>query len=184
MIDPNPAYRTELEDILRSPWLNEVNNLTEEEDTIKEELEKIYIDKIKIQKIIKIEEYIKQNELITRSFTDDKNAIFKDKNLRPKKISKERFEINQSIRINGNFNEVDFMNSLAYKIRSEFKNSYIKAKENLRMEVTLEYGEEEEKDDEKEKINNIEDCFMMIELFEYEKGEYLLEFRRTGAKEK
>ena len=79
---------------------------------------------------------------------------------------------------------MDFMNSLAYKIRSEFKNSYIKAKENLRMEVTLEYGEEEEKDDEKEKINNIEDCFMMIELFEYEKGEYLLEFRRTGAKEK
>ena len=80
------------------------------------------------------------------------------------------------------------MNSLAYKIRSEFKNSYIKAKENLRMEVTFEYREEEEeeeeeeKDDETEKINNIEDCFMMIELFEYEKGEYLLEFRRTGGR--
>ena len=131
MVDPDPACRTELEDILHSPWLNEVNNLTkEEEGKIIEELEKIYNDKIKTQKEIDIEEYIKQNELITRSFTDDKSAIFQDKNLRPKKITKERLEINQSIRINGIFNEVDFMNSLAYKIRREFKNGYIKAKEN------------------------------------------------------
>ena len=146
MVDPNPACRTELEDILRSPWLNEVNNLTkEEEDKIGEELGNIYIDKIKTQKEINIEEYVKKNSLITRSFINDENAVFKDKKLKPKKISKDRLEVNQCLRLNGNFKEVNFMNYLGDEIKKGFKNSFIivKAKENLSMEVSFEYDEEE-----------------------------------------
>ena len=189
MVDPNPSCRTELEDILRSPWLNEVNNLTkEEEDNIREELEKIYIDKIKTIKEINIEEYVKKNSLITRSFINYENAIFQDKKLKPKKISKDRLEVNQCIRLNGDFKEVNFMNSLGDKIIKGFKNAFIKvkAKENLSMEVSFEYDEEEEEDeeeyDEERKINDIGDCKMMIELFEYEEGGFLLEFRRKGGR--
>ena len=188
MVDPNPSCRTELDDILRSPWLNEVNNLTkEEEDNIREELEKIYIDKIKTIKEINIEEYVKKNSLITRSFINYENAIFQDKKLKPKKIPKDRLEINQCIRLNGDFKEVNFMNSLGDEIKKGFKNAFIKvkAKENLSMEVSFEYDEEEEDEeeyDEERKINDIGDCKMMIELFEYEEGGYLLEFRRTGGK--
>ena len=183
MVEPNPAYRTELEDILRCSWFNEVNNLTkEEEEYIGKQLENIYKERIKTKKEINIEEYVKANNLITRSFTDDENAIFKDKNLKPKKISKDRLEINQSIRINGNFDIVNFMNSLKYKIKSEFGNSFIKAKENLSMEVAFEYNEEEIENDDLRKVIGIGDCVMMIELFEYEEGGYLLEFRRTGGR--
>ena len=81
------------------------------------------------------------------------------------------------------------MNSLGDEIRKGFKNSFIivKAKENLSMEVSFEYDdeeedEEEEKDDEERKIYNIGDCIMLIELFEYEEGGYILEFRRTGGR--
>ena len=183
MVEPNPAYRTELEDILRCSWFNEVNNLTkEEEEYIGKQLENIYKERIKTKKEINIEEYVKANNLITRSFTDDENAIFKDKNLKPKKISKDRLEINKSIRINGNFDIVNFMNSLKYKIKSEFGNSFIKAKENLSMEVAFEYNEEEIENDDLRKVIGIGDCVMMIELFEYEEGGYLLEFRRTGGR--
>ena len=179
MVEPNPAYRTKLEDILRCSWFNEVNNLTkEEEEYIGKQLENIYKERIKTKKEINIEEYVKANNLITRSFTDDENAIFKDKNLKPKKISKDRLEINQSIRINGNFDIVNFMNSLKYKIKSEFGNSFIKAKENLSMEVAF----EEIENDDLRKVIGIGDCVMMIELFEYEEGGYLLEFRRTGGR--
>ena len=126
MVDPDPACRTELEDILRSPWLNEVNNLTkEEEDKMFDELENIYIDKIKTQKEINIEEYVKKNSLITRSFINYENAIFQDKNIKPKKISKDRLEVNQCIRLNGDFKEVNFMNSLGDKIIKGFKNAFI-----------------------------------------------------------
>ena len=70
--------------------------------------------------------------------------------------------------------------------------SKMAAGENVTMEVIFEYEEEEEKkekDEEKEKNKDnkgakepIGDCQMLIELFEYEKGKYLLEFRRTGGK--
>ena len=79
------------------------------------------------------------------------------------------------------------MNSLGDKIIKGFKNAFIKvkAKENLSMEISFKYDEEEEdeeEDDEKRKINDIGDCVMMIELFEYKEGGYLLEFRRKGGR--
>ena len=78
------------------------------------------------------------------------------------------------------------MNELGDEIRKGFKNSFItvKAKENLSMEVSFEYDEEdeEEKNYEERKIIGKGYCKMMIELFEYEEGGYLLEFRRTGGR--
>ena len=81
--------------------------------------------------------------------------------------------MNKFIKINGNLNEVNFMNSLIEKIKNEFNEGipYIKGdEESLKFEI--EFEEEEEK----------EDCKMDIELFKVEDGKYLLEFRRTGGK--
>ena len=61
----------------------------------------------------------------------------------------------------------------------------MKALENLSMKVVFEYEEEEvlkENKDNREVKEPIGDCQMVIELIEYEKGKYLLEFRRTGGK--
>ena len=49
-----------------------------------------------------------------------------------------------------------------------------------------EENEKEEKEDKKEleieeETKHFEDCKMEIELYEYEKGKYLLEFMRTGG---
>ena len=78
------------------------------------------------------------------------------------------------------------MNSLYRGIKNKFgNNSYLKALENLSMEVVFEYEEEEvlkENKDNREVKEPIGDCQMVIELIEYEKGKYLLEFRRTGGK--
>ena len=78
------------------------------------------------------------------------------------------------------------MNSIYRNIKNKFgKNGYFKALENLSMNVDFEYEEEEEIEEEKEETEEekepIADCQMVIELFEYEKGKYLLEFRRTGG---
>ena len=99
------------------------------------------------------------------------------------------------------------MNSLYRDIKHKFeKHSYPKAsKDRLNLEVAFEYeeNEEEEKEEEKEEkeeeekveekeleIKELEveeekehfaDCKMEIELYEYEKGKYLLEFMRTGG---
>ena len=101
-----------------------------------------------------------------------KNFLLNKKTI---KINKNRLYINNLfIKINGKFNEVDFMNDLADKIIIKYKNNYFEAdKIFLKMEVTLE--EEKEKEDE-----NNKGCYMNIQLLENEKDRYyLLEFIRT-----
>ena len=189
MVAYNPDKRPTLVQILNSDWLKEVSKLTEDEEAkIKKELEDIH-NEIKNLEEKKIEQKIKDENLITRSSGNDEDKIFTDKNLKPKKISNDRLILNQSIKINGNFSEVDFMNSLYRDIKNKFeKNCYVEALENLSMKVDFEYEQEEEKEEKEEENEDngeekepIADCQMMIELFEYEKGKYLLEFRRSGG---
>ena len=176
MVSHCPNERPSLGDILNSDWLKEVKELKkEEEDKIKTELNNIYEDEIKSQsrKLIKIDDKINKEKFDTRSVEDKKNLIFQNNDLKAKKISKDRLRMNKFIKINGNLNEVNFMNSLIEKIKNEFNEGipYIKGdEESLKFEI--EFEEEEEK----------EDCKMDIELFKVEDGKYLLEFRRTGGK--
>ena len=171
MVHPNPSSRPSHDDILKDPWFNEVNQINEEQ--IKNELNGIY-DKIKTknQKLFEIDNYIEKEGLITRSIEDKNNIIFIDKNLKPTFIPKDRININPYIKITGTFSRVDFMQTLAYAISSKFgENCLIKgSKESLSFEVIFEYENEE-----LEKGN----CKIVIELFEYENKECLLEFRRT-----
>jgi len=176
MVSHCPNERPSLGDILNSDWLKQVKELKkEEEDKIKTELNNIYEDEIKSQsrKLIKIDDKINKEKFDTRSVEDKKNLIFQNNDLKAKKISKDRLRMNKFIKINGNLNEVNFMNSLIEKIKNEFNEGipYIKGdEESLKFEI--EFEEEEEK----------EDCKMDIELFKVEDGKYLLEFRRTGGK--
>ena len=131
MVSYYPKERPSLDEILKSTWLKEVRELKkeEEEDQIKTELNDIYENDIKStrRELIRIDDKIK-----SRSVEDNKNLIFKNKDLKPKKISKDRLSINKFIKINGNLNEVNFMNSLIEGIKSKFyKNISIKGLENI-----------------------------------------------------
>ena len=177
MVAHNPKERPTFEEILNSAWLKEVSNLTEdEENKIKDELKEKY-DKFKSENEIFVEEKIDSEGLETRGGGDDENDIFKDRSLKPKKITKGRLNINKSIKINGNVDEIAFMNNLANKIIEKYKdNCYVEAsKKNLKFEVEFDNEGEEEKEEENSESK------MVVELFKYEEGGYLLEFRRTGG---
>ena len=135
MVSYYPKERPSLDEILKSAWLKEVRELKkEEEDQIKTELNDIYENDIKStrRELIRIDDKIKDEKLKTRSVEDNENLIFQKKNLKPKKISKDRLSINKFIKINGNLNEVNFMNSLIEGIKSKFyKNISIKCLENI-----------------------------------------------------
>ena len=177
MVAHNPKERPTFEEILNSAWLKDVSNLTEEEENkIKDELKEKY-DKFKSENEIFVEEKIDSEKLETRGGGDDENDIFKDRSLKPKKITKGRLNINKSIKINGNVDEIAFMNNLANKIIEKYKdNCYVEAsKKNLKFEVEFDNEGEEEKEEENSESK------MVVELFKYEEGGYLLEFRRTGG---
>ena len=69
------------------------------------------------------------------------------------------------------------MNSLVNAINKTFEDkSFIETSEkNLKFEVN--FGKEEEEEEKESKSN----CKMIIELFVYDNGKYLLEFLRTGG---
>ena len=177
MVAHNPKERPTFEEILNSAWLKDVSNLTEEEENkIKDELKEKY-DNFKSENEVFVEEKIDSEKLETRGGGDDENDIFKDRSLKPKKITKGRLNINKSIKINGNVDEIVFMNNLANKIIEKYKdNCYVEAsKKNLKFEVEFDNEGEEEKEEENSESK------MVVELFKYEEGGYLLEFRRTGG---
>ena len=177
MVAHNPKERPTFEEILNSAWLKDLSNLTEEEENkIKDELKEKY-DNFKSENEVFVEEKIDSEKLETRGGGDDENDIFKDRSLKPKKITKGRLNINKSIKINGNVDEICFMNNLANKIIEKYKdNCYVEAsKKNLKFEVEFDNEGEEEKEEENSESK------MVVELFKYEEGGYLLEFRRTGG---
>ena len=198
MIAYNPKDRPTIAQILSSSWLNEISNLSPEqnnnlENEVRNELTEIYNDIIEINNpVINIENKLIEYGYTTRSLDNKDNKFFIDSDIKPKIINEKRLKINPNVKINGYLNILDFMNSLAEKIFNINNNNYIEAdKKNLKMKVIFEKEEDEIECEEKKEENKIEneenkiedesnkECEMDIELFEYENGGYLLEFLRT-----
>ena len=169
-------------------FLKDMKELTpKEEDQIKNELENLFNEDI----IYSTEERYEENEntinnelLKARAGENEENGIFKNKDLEPKKISKERLLLNQAIIITRNISEVDFMNSLCSVIDHKFKNHcYLKESiDSLKIEAIFTYDESEEEAKEEKEKEHFGDFKMKIELFKYKEGKYLLEFLRTAGK--
>ena len=183
MVALNPSERPSIENILNSNWLKEINNLNEEEENkleneVQEYLEELYKeikDEDDCELEIEIAEKMKEKGYNTREGDNEKKYFYD--NLRPKKISDLSLIINHHLILNGSFDAVDFMNSLAKEINNKFEDKILfeESKESLKLKLMFEKDEE---DGEDEEVNN---CIIDIELFECENGKYLLNFLRTGG---
>ena len=199
MVAFNPNERATIEEILGSPWLEEYNNKSQQEKDeleikVKEELSK------RFQEIQEINSELKSTNKLIEGYDhrgiDEERNVFHH-NLSPKKIPNDRINMNHHIIIKGYINGNKFMNSLYNRIEKMFKNQdefFIEASENyLKFEVTLEnkieksiYDKDDENDNEVDENKDvieplIPNTKMVIELFQYEDGRYLLEFLRTGG---
>ena len=179
MVAFEPDERATIKDVLESPWLQEYNNLNQQEKTdlengVKDEFN-IRYEKIKgINNEINLADQIKAKGYDTRS--DEENIIFPN-DLSPKKIPNNIININHHIIINGYLEKAKFMNSLVKSINKKFddKVSIITSNEKLQFEITF-FNVEEEDNDPNEHNNN---TVILVELFQYEDGLYLLDFLRT-----
>ena len=169
-----PSERPTIDQILDCNWLKEINDLTKEE---KEKLEEDYreefsklLEKIRNEhKELELSEEIIKGGYITRAGKDGEYNLFKNKKLKPKKILNDGLHINLCIEINEDLNVLDFMNYLIIVICDYLNGDCIPSEDSLRLKLFFE---------EKEEIGS---CTMVIELFEYEKGRYLIEFMRAGG---
>ena len=199
MVAFNPDERATMKDILESPWLQEYNNLSQEK---KDDLEKKVNEELlnRYNAFKECNSEIESTNHIIEGYDhrgiDEEESIFSN-NLSPKKIPNDRINMNHHIIIKGYINANKFMNSLYNRIEKMFKNQdefFIEASENyLKFEVTLEnkidksiYDKDDENDDEVDENKDVIESLipntkMVIELFQYEDGRYLLEFLRTGG---
>ena len=183
MVAYNPENRPTTQQILDNPWFEEINNLTNEkkielDDEVKKELDKIYINKIRITAD---DDLILSNEIVpkgydARGIDDEVEETFSNKNLRAKKIPNDKICINHYIIIKGGYlEERGFMNRLCSKINECEKlgeNFDITASEN-KLKFRLSFGEDEKR------LSG--ECIIDVELFQYEDGRYLLEFLRKSG---
>ena len=177
MVAYEPLARPSLDDVLKAPWLKEINDKLENKEE-KEKLEKKYyqefsdlceIIKNKDEEIILAEEMVEKG-YNTKSPEEKEKGLFDDMSIRPKKIPKDRMLINHFVKIEGYLSYEDqiyFMNNLTKKIFDDLGGFCKPLEENLKFKV--DFGKNEE--------NGISE--MIIELFEYENGDYLIEFLRT-----
>ena len=180
MVAYEPLSRPSLDDVLKDPWLKEINDLLEnkkEKENLEKEYKKEFSDLyIKIKdndKEILLAADVVKAGYKTRSPGEKEKGLFEDMSIRPKKIPKDRMLINHYVKIEGiegylsYEDQINFMNNLAKKIFGELGGACEPLEENLKFKV--DFGKNEE--------NGI--CEMIIELFEYEDGDYLIEFLRT-----
>ena len=177
MIAYEPKNRPIIEEILAHPWFDEIKNLGKEEEKkeIEVKLKEIY-DKIKkFNETIKYEDNIK--DYVHRD--PDDNNVFPNPELRAKKISNDIINPNRYIIIDGYLDEREFMNNLYYGIYNKRDDladdlSINASKKALKLEVTFEDEVDEEDENQKK-------CIIDIELFKYSENRYLLDFLRKSG---
>lgn len=180
MVAYEPLKRPKLEEVLSDPWLKEINDILENKEE-KKKLEEEYKNEFsslcgtidKNDKEILLAADVVKAGYKTKSPGKKEKGLFEDMSIRPKKIPKDRMLINHYVKIEGiegylsYEDQINFMNNLAKKIFGELGGACEPLEENLKFKV--DFGKNEE--------NGI--CEMIIELFEYEDGDYLIEFLRT-----
>ena len=192
MVAYEPKERPKINDILKDPWLNELNEKSPEEY---EKLETDYIDfmteleeKIKTKNHMEIEAQNKgeggEGEVkpINKSisFNAEKKYFV---NLKPKKI-KDKRNYKYCIIIKGYINENDFMNSLVDEIDKTYKKKchLNTSEEKLKFNITFikEYDEDENdnNEEEEEDEDNSRECIMKVKLYDSGMNEYLLGFEK------
>ena len=186
MIAFNPEERPTINEILQSPWLQEYNNLGEQEkvdleNEVKAELTNRY-EKIKsTNSQIQLADRVISKGYNTRCGYDGNKFFSED--LSPKKISNDGININHHLIFNGYLDAVNFMSSLINEIKNKFDDeiSIITSEESLKFKITFGDEEDEEEEENKDNIDQKANTVMIVELFQYEDGRYLLEFLRTGG---
>ena len=207
MVNYNPLKRPNIDEILNSPWMKEINDLSEDEkNELKHEIVKYFMelkqnyeDNINIQNNSNID----SSDNGGNKGIDDDDGNYFDLDLKPKYIYERGKNAQNYIHINGELEPAKFMNKLASKIKKNYA-KYCRIeksdKKKLKFDVFLlepdEENEEEDEsenengeqnDEEVENIDNNDDdnneesnitSIICIKLFKYIHGGYEVHFSR------
>ena len=183
IVQYEPSDRPDINDILNSPWLKEINDL-EEEKNKKEYVQFLdeYSKKMgdirnkfkNIQNVNKTDEQNQGGQRSNRGIDDEVITEYFKSDMPLKDLPENKMNPNYFIKIKGNIKPVKFMNKLCTKIKEKYgdKSKIRASKKNLKFELTFESEEIEIEDLDFER----EECIIKIKLYKSSENEYILHF--------
>ena len=177
MVAYEPSERPNIGDILKDPWLQEINDLNDQPKKFAEFIKdyKKYMSNLR-DKINEANETVnvkdKQNiKNKTKVFDLDKMTQYFDSDMKPKNLFKEEPYFKYFLKIKGFIIPFEFMKLLGNLIEKKFENKGYDVegdKFDLILKISL------------EKDGKLE-CKMEITLFQFDDNEYFIEFRRKES---
>ena len=207
MVAYNPEERPDIDEILNSPWMKEINTLSDDEyDQLHLEILNFLTNlKDKMDQANEIFEANKNKQQETdgkketsgcKDISEEDEKTYFDLFLTPKYIDQRGLNAKNYIIINGDLEPAKFMNTLLNQIFAQYmENCIIEANEyKLKANITFERKNENEEENEDDDIDNDddddekepeykrnEDCIICIKLFKYINGGHELHFIRKNG---
>ena len=185
MVAYDPLKRPSIDEILNSSWLEEINILEEKDndeykklvDEYKKRMGEINDEINKIEEI-NAEAYNASNKKNRGIEDDDITQYFNDET-KLKKLSKNKINLNNCVKIKGYIDPVKFMNLLGTKIQQKFKkNCFIEHSEKkFKYQIIFENDEDEFEDIENE--NN--ETIIKMKLYDAGNKNYILHFIKKAG---
>ena len=180
MIAYRPEKRPSIEEILKHPWMQEINDMNEDQLTelnneIIEEFMNLEDKKNDANITIETTQDTANIEPEYISRGDDSLEEKYDMSIKIKQIKLGDKFANNYIKINGNIIPHKFMNSLVESIQNKFDDdcTIIRSKEKLKFEVYFDLNKKYDIEQLEEFDNS---CVMKVKLYEEDKGGYLVNF--------
>ena len=185
MVAYDPKKRPTIDEILKSPWLEEINKLNEEDyHKLEEELIKEFLSLEKeMEEDNETLEIQKRDNNYGNKESGDECKQYFDLNLTPKYIYQKGLNAKNYIIIKGYLHPAQFMNDLLNKIYEEFMEICIIEEEKFKLKCNITFENKEEYDydiDNEEEMEYMrkEDCIICLKLYESINGGYELHFIR------
>ena len=210
MVAYDPEQRPGIDEILNSPWMEEINKLSEEKyqelqgeileffinlkDKMEKENETFEINKNKTQ-----DTNGKKESSGCKDISEEDEKVYFDLSLTPKYINQRGLNAKNYIIINGDLEPAKFMNILLNQIFASYMENCIIEENEHKLKANISFGrindndnEEEEKNDDdndedfidsgkEQEYKRNEDCIICIKLFKYINGGYELHFIRKNG---
>ena len=180
MISIDPKERLSLEEVLKDPWLKEINEIESDEEKFAKFKEdyKNYMQRIidKLNKSSEVNTNKNKKDKEEADETSNSRAIrenikqYFNSKMKPKKLINQKYNYKYFMKLKGDLNPAEFMNILINEMEKKYNDDCQIAPDEKKLKLTVAFDEKE--------------CEMDIKLYKLGENEHIVAFDRKNGEDK